>query len=303
MAKNYSTGYTIKKKTKTSIWWGLSLIMVAALVLANALGGFTELSFFRLAIAALALVSLIQALASFNFGYLPLPIGALYWIFQDYIVEWTGVPELRFWTIALVAILLSTALFALLPKKRWIKKFTKDRINVNYSSPNKTVTIDTDDDTIVIDTNDGTVIDVDTDEGESAGQSDAGENFGGKKTKVNETGGENNPSISVQFGAISRYLHADALETANLDCSFGSLEVYFDNVTLHPNGAVVSASCKFGNLEIYVPSHWRVIDQLGASLGNAEVDRELVSNNDDSAPKLTVLGNVSLGNLEVVRLK
>ena len=80
------------------------------------------------------------------------------------------------------------------------------------------------------------------------------------------------------------------------------MEVYFDNVTLAPGGAEVSVNCSFGSVEIYVPSHWRVIDDLNASLANAEVSRKL-QNNDADAPTLRVTGSVSLGNVEVKRIK
>jgi predicted membrane protein len=80
------------------------------------------------------------------------------------------------------------------------------------------------------------------------------------------------------------------------------MEVYFDNVTLAPDGAEVNVNCSLGSIEIYVPSHWRVIDNLSASLGNAEVSRKLQSNDAD-APTLRVTGSVSMGNVEVKRIK
>ena len=80
------------------------------------------------------------------------------------------------------------------------------------------------------------------------------------------------------------------------------MEVYFDNVTLSPNGAEVNVNCSFGSVERYVPSHWRVIDDLNSSLANAEVSRKLQSNDAD-APTIRVTGSVSLGNVEVKRIK
>lgn len=110
--------------------------------------------------------------------------------------------------------------------------------------------------------------------------------------------GGNNPSVSVNFGAASRYLHADCLETVRLDCHFGAMEVFFDQARLSPNGAEASLSCSFGAIEIIVPRHWRIIDRLSCSLGGADVGSPPAPPAED-APRLTLTGNVSLGGVEV----
>jgi len=120
--------------------------------------------------------------------------------------------------------------------------------------------------------------------------------------QIEEGDDENNAYISVQFGSVSRYLHSNNMESATLSCSFGAMEVYFDQVELSENGAEIYANCRFGAIEIYVPAHWRVIDKLSASFGNAEVDDRLLSAEDD-APTLTVKGNVAFGSIEVLRLR
>jgi len=92
------------------------------------------------------------------------------------------------------------------------------------------------------------------------------------------------------------------METAELRCNCGAMEVYFDHVELSPDGAEVYISCKIGSVELYVPRHWRVIDNISTSLGNSEVDGRLESANED-APTLTLTGSVSLGNVEVHRIR
>ena len=117
--------------------------------------------------------------------------------------------------------------------------------------------------------------------------------------RAQEGGKDNNPVVTVHFGGISRYLHADCLETAQLDCSFGGLEVFFDQVQLSPNGARVNCNCNFGGVEIFVPRGWRVIDKMSCMLGSVNIDGRFVPPPADDAPELTLTGNVSFGGVEV----
>jgi predicted membrane protein len=113
--------------------------------------------------------------------------------------------------------------------------------------------------------------------------------------------GGNNPSVSVNFGSISRRICAGALETVNMECNFGALEIYFDQATLSPNGAEAVLCCNFGAIKILVPEEWQIIDNIDCSLGGVEVDKRLTAIKD-GAPKLKITGSVSLGGVEVRRV-
>jgi hypothetical protein len=109
---------------------------------------------------------------------------------------------------------------------------------------------------------------------------------------------DNNPTVSVNFGAVSRRLSADSLETVQLSCNFGALEIFFDKVELNPNGAEVTINCSFGAVELFVPKHWHIVDRLNSSLGGVEISNGF-SPSEENAPRLTLLGNVSMGGIEV----
>ena len=109
---------------------------------------------------------------------------------------------------------------------------------------------------------------------------------------------DNNPSVSVNFGAVSRHLHADSLETAQLYCNFGALEVFFDQVQLSPNGAEAVLNCSFGAIKLFIPKHWRIINRLNCTLGGVDTDKNFATS-AESAPQLTLTGSVSLGGIEV----
>ena len=118
------------------------------------------------------------------------------------------------------------------------------------------------------------------------------------KMRTEDGGNENNPSVSVSFGSVSRYLHTDCLETAQLYCNFGALEAFFDKTQLSPNGAEVSCNCSFGGMTIFIPRHWRVIDHLNCTLGGVEIDNRFAAT-AENAPQLTLTGSVLLGGIEV----
>ncbi|MCL2442197.1 MAG: hypothetical protein FWD13_01885 [Treponema sp.] len=108
----------------------------------------------------------------------------------------------------------------------------------------------------------------------------------------------NNPSVSVNFGAISRRLNSDNLETVILRCNFGALEVFFDKVILSPNGAEADLNCSFGAIILFVPRNWNIIDRTNCSLGGVDIDKNF-DPPSENAQQLTLTGNVSLGGIEV----
>jgi len=253
-----------KNKVKSSkLAWGVFWLLIAGLILANYFGGFVQLGVWSIIIAALALVVLFYCIVTLSFASLPIPIAALYYIFQTSL----ELPFVTFWTLAVVALLVTCGLHILLPRKLGIRPhfgvITGDDLKRKRSGR------------------------------KGAEYSDA---------NIEEGDDDNNPFISVNFGAACRYLHSDCLETAELDCAFGALEVFFDNVQLGPNGAEVNAFCKFGAIDIYIPGHWRVIDEMSTTAGNAEVSRRF-QNADADAPTITLKGSVTFGSVEVSRIK
>jgi hypothetical protein len=118
------------------------------------------------------------------------------------------------------------------------------------------------------------------------------------KIPVEDGGSDNNPSVGVNFGAVGRRLHSDNLETVRLSCNFGALQIFFDGAEPCPNGAEVILNCSFGSIELFIPKHWRVVDKLSCTLGSVGIDKTFAAPNGN-APKLTLIGSVSLGSVEV----
>jgi len=221
--------------------WGTFLLLAAVFVLSNQLGGFVEIGVGSLVATVLAFAVFVQCLAAKSFGALPIPLAALYYIFQHPL----NLPYIGIWTLIIVAILACIGLATLLPRKH---KFS----------------------------------------------------HAGSSTRIQDENDDdgNNPVVSTQFGSVSRYLHSECLETVQLECRFGALEVFFDQTQLSPDGAELICNNHFGSIELFIPRHWRVIDKLNCTFGGVEHKSHNAAPSENS-PKLTISGTVTCGGIEI----
>jgi predicted membrane protein len=118
---------------------------------------------------------------------------------------------------------------------------------------------------------------------------------------TNESSAENNPVIDVHFGAVSRYIHADSLESAVLNCQFGGIDVYFDKATVSPNGAEIICNCQFGGIDMYVPKRWHIIDNINCTMGGVDISN-MHAQPDADAPVVTISGNCQFGGIDISRV-
>ena len=101
---------------------------------------------------------------------------------------------------------------------------------------------------------------------------------------------------TARFGSASKYLHSDCLERVNVNCSFGAVQVYFDNTQPAPNGVTAVLSVSFGGVELYVPRGWRVKNGVSAVFGGVELKENFAG---DDAPTLNLTGNLTFSGVEV----
>lgn len=124
------------------------------------------------------------------------------------------------------------------------------------------------------------------------------DNFSRVETGSSESLDDNNPYAKVSFGESVKYLHANALQSGSFASYFGEMQVYFDQVTLSPDGAKVVLDCSFASIKLYIPRSWRVVDDMHVSLGEFK-NAKRMEVLDENAPKLTVTGNVQFGSIEI----
>jgi hypothetical protein len=198
-------------------------------------------------------------------------------------------PHINGWLLILAAAIASIGLNIVLPKRRrsFVSFNTKDSTKFGYNGIADEIDDEIED---VIDDIEDAIEDI-ADEIEEAFDYDDDDH-------VRRDDYDNNPRINVSFGGESRYLHADCLETVEIDCRFGGLEVYFDHAKLSPKGAKVYCDCKFGGVELYIPKEWKVIDDISVTLGAAEKSRRRENPKPD-APVLRIKGSVAFGAIEV----
>jgi predicted membrane protein len=235
----------------SNLIWGTFLLLAAALILFNQIGGFASIGVGSIILAVLSLAMIVQCLAHLRIATLPIPLAVLYIIFQTPL----ELPYIKIWALILAAVLASMGLGVLLPKRHRRSRDHKNKRHGQINDPHKYI-----------------------------------------RTEIGNN--DNNPSVSVNFGAVSRRLSADSLETVRLSCNFGSLNVFFDQAELSPNGAEVILSCSFGSVELFVPKHWSVIDKLNCTLGEAAIDNDFAAPTGNT-PRLTLVGSVSLGGVDV----
>jgi predicted membrane protein len=125
--------------------------------------------------------------------------------------------------------------------------------------------------------------------------------FVNKPTEMNEESvilGENGEEVNYEtaFGESVKYINSDNLAMANLECNFGSLNVYFNEATLANGVAEVNVECSFGAIELYVPSTWRVDNDAHAVFGAVD---ETGRCNPDGNHVLKLHGGVKFGAVEI----
>lgn len=100
----------------------------------------------------------------------------------------------------------------------------------------------------------------------------------------------------VSFGGAIKYVSGQGISKVFLECSFGNLEVYFNDAVLKDNRADAAVDCSFGNMELYVPSGWKVVINIDNSFGGVEESGYGDPNGDNV---LYVKGDVSFGHMVI----
>jgi len=261
----------IKHRHNKNWAWGILLLAAAALILANQLGFFIQFSFGCIVAIVLAIVFLSESIRHRKITPLPFAIAMGYIFLRNQML----VPHMSTWALLLAATLGSAGLGIFFPRKARYKNFVFG----------------------------GTFVDANDDDDDWDMDDEDSKERRRKQSRIHSEAAaiDNDPSFNVNFGHMSRYLYADALNTVNLSCNFGGMEIYFDQAQLSPDGATVHVNCKFGGVELFVPGHWHVEEQVGCVFGGAEVDRRLTASTED-APRLLVVGDVAFGGIEIRRI-
>lgn len=118
-------------------------------------------------------------------------------------------------------------------------------------------------------------------------------NVGGSST--GEYNGER-VECENSFGESIKYINSENFCYANLDNSFGSLTVYFDNAMIPSGKATVNVDNSFGEVSLYVPKIWKVQVRMDHSFGSVEEKGRCEGSSDTT---LDIVGDTSFGTVNV----
>ncbi|MGC6174088.1 LiaF transmembrane domain-containing protein [Lacrimispora sp. 38-1] len=103
---------------------------------------------------------------------------------------------------------------------------------------------------------------------------------------------------STTFGSSTKYINTDNFKQADLECSFGSIQVYFNKAHVETE-AIVRIEGNFCGIELYVPKEWRVENQIETVVGGvSEKGRGSISS--DTAPVLKLVGELNFAGVEII---
>ena len=120
---------------------------------------------------------------------------------------------------------------------------------------------------------------------DSDGNSDENEKYIGENIRI-----DNN------FGTAIKYVNSDNFCMADIDNSFGSLTVYFDNAIIQSGNAKIKVDNSFGEVNLYIPKEWKTDNNIGQTFGNVKTHGmcEGSSNNTIKLKGETCFGEINI---------
>ena len=117
-------------------------------------------------------------------------------------------------------------------------------------------------------------------------------------TQWNEDGkyiGEN-IKIDNNFGTAIKYVNSDNFCMADVDNSFGSLTVYFDNAIIQSGSAKIKVDNSFGETNLYIPKEWKTENNLGQAFGSVKIHGVCEGSSNNT---LKLKGETSFGEINI----
>lgn len=127
-------------------------------------------------------------------------------------------------------------------------------------------------------------------------------NFSSSTTNAN-VGASSNEQCSGEhircencFGSSIKYINSDNFCNADLENSFGSLSVYFDNAVIQSGMAYVNVENSFGETELYIPKEWNTVNEMSHSFGEVQEKGRMMGT---STCTLYLRGETSFGTIVI----
>lgn len=124
------------------------------------------------------------------------------------------------------------------------------------------------------------------------------EHFSGTQGQTYEGQSGYSSDIKFQniFGSCIKYANANNFTHADLECTFGTMTVYFDNAVIQGNTAYIHVDVTFGTLVLYLPSTWQVEDDVDAVFAGTRYQNPI---GNPIGPKVIITGDAVFSSVTV----
>lgn len=120
---------------------------------------------------------------------------------------------------------------------------------------------------------------------------------GGENTvSVEQSETDENFRIEVAFGTTVKYVKSQNLKRADVENSFGSVTVYFDEAQLNNGEARVRVENSFGKVSLYIPAGWNTMLDVEEAFGHVREKGRCAGQSDNT---LYIKGETSFGDIEI----
>lgn len=109
--------------------------------------------------------------------------------------------------------------------------------------------------------------------------------------------GEESIHIGSTFSECIRYLQGEDIKNVKLDNTFGSMKIYFDNISPKDDYLVVDIDATFSGVELYVPRDWEVRSNLEATFGGV---KERNKSDNEKTKTLILQGDATFAGVEII---
>lgn len=113
------------------------------------------------------------------------------------------------------------------------------------------------------------------------------------KNTVIDNEDKSNVTCSVVFSSIIKYVNSEDFRRADLECNFGSLQVYFDKAIILEKTAVINVDCNFGKVDLVFPREWNIVTNLSSPFAGVTEKKNPFNPN---GPTVYVNGDITFGN-------
>lgn len=221
-------------KSMWKVFWGIFLLFGAVYLIVSRIWELPEISIFTVIMTIFLVSIVIQGIRRLNFFFILFGLALIGCQYRSLL----GIEALTPWTLLGAAFLGSIGLSLLFKnaKKKWRRKFPADHSrHWSYFSG-----------------------------AEGVSQESC---FSGAGGVSQESFSSDTMRFENTFSASSKYVNSDNFCRAEVENSFGTMTVYFDNAIIQNPTAFLNVENHFGTTHLYIPKAWRIELQAEKAFG------------------------------------